>query len=66
MESFGPENYNLLPLLAKVEVLEHVLQKTEGDDLKKVMILFYQALKRGTEQGWCLNFLLSKLVVLSS
>ncbi|KAL3747797.1 hypothetical protein ACJRO7_016586 [Eucalyptus globulus] len=39
LESFAPENYNLLPLLAKVEALEHVLQKTEGDDLKKILWL---------------------------
>ncbi|XP_030468800.2 serine/threonine-protein kinase TOR-like isoform X2 [Syzygium oleosum] len=47
LESFGPENYNLLPLLAKVEALEHVLQKTEGEDLKKVLWL-----KSRTSEVW--------------
>lgn len=40
MKSFGLKEYEKLPLLGKLEVFEHALQKTEGDDLKRVMFLF--------------------------
>ena len=35
MLAFAPD-YDRLPLIAKVEVFEHALQNTEGNDLAKV------------------------------
>lgn len=35
MLAFAPD-YDHLPLIAKVEVFEHALQNTEGNDLNKV------------------------------
>lgn len=42
MLAFAPD-YDHLPLIAKVEVFEHALQNTEGNDLNKVkkLITFY-------------------------
>lgn len=37
MLAFAPD-YDHLPLIAKVEVFEHALQNTEGNDLAKVHI----------------------------
>lgn len=37
MLAFAPD-YEHLPLIAKVEVFEHALQSTEGNDLAKVGI----------------------------
>lgn len=37
MLAFAPD-YDRLPLIAKVEVFEHALQNTEGNDLAKVRV----------------------------
>lgn len=39
MLAFAPD-YDHLPLIAKVEVFEHALQNTEGNDLAKVPFFF--------------------------
>jgi FKBP12-rapamycin complex-associated protein len=36
MLAFAPD-YDHLPLIAKVEVFQHALQNTEGNDLAKVL-----------------------------
>ncbi|XP_077223933.1 target of rapamycin isoform X2 [Tasmannia lanceolata] len=46
MLAFAPD-YDHLPLIAKVEVFEHALQNTEGDDLARVLWL-----KSRTSEVW--------------
>jgi len=40
MLAFAPD-YDHLPLIAKVEVFQHALQNTEGNDLAKVLCWSY-------------------------
>mgnify|MGYP003702377057 CR=1 FL=1 len=42
MLSFAPD-YDHLPLIAKVEVFQHALENSEGNDLAKVLCCFCHA-----------------------